>query len=204
MPVLQVLLVAAVFLGVFVEIKTGGLGAGIFLALVAAGIFFGSQYVQGLTDLAPVGIFLAGIVCIAIEMVLPTIGLFAAIGLAALIYSLVLALGGDINGVYAMLISLVIAIAIFALVVNRLPSSKLWRKVVLSDSSTSEKGFVSAKTDTSLVGKTGEVISELRPSGAALIDGKPVDVISEGAFIEKGEMVQVISAQGSRVVVRKV
>ena len=59
------------------------------------------------------------------------------------------------------------------------------------------------KKQSELVGKTGEVLTELRPSGTARIDGRPVDVISEGAFIQKGKSIVVLSVNGSRVVVRE-
>ena len=90
------------------------------------------------------------------------------------------------------------------LIVSRLPSSRLWNKVVLHDSSRSECGFVSAEEHTELVGKIGEVITELRPSGTVRIDGRPIDVVSEGVFIKKGTQVVVLSVSGSRVVVRPV
>ena len=203
-PLLQMLLLTIVFLCLFVEIKMGGMGGGVFLGLVAAGVFWGSQYVKGLVELYQIGIFLVGIVCILIEMLLPTVGLLAGLGVAAMLYSVVLALGGDINAIYAMLISLAAAIALFALIAKRLPSSRLWNKLVLKDQSTSARGYVSAEEKPELVGKTGEVLTELRPAGSILLDGVPVDVVSEGAFLEKGEQVRVISVQGSRVVVRKV
>lgn len=203
MPVLQMMLLSIVFLCLFVEIKMGGMGAGVLLGLVAAGVFWGSQYVKGLVELYQIGIFLMGIVCILIEILLPTVGLLAGLGVAAMLYSVVLALGGDINAVYAMLISLLAAIVLFAVIAKRLPSSKLWSKLVLRDQSTSARGYVSAETKPELVGKTGEVLTELRPAGSILLDGVPVDVVSEGAFIEKGEQVRIISVQGSRVVVRK-
>lgn len=202
-PILQMLLLTIVFLSLFVEIKMGGMGAGVFLGLVAAGVFFGSQYVKGLVELYQIGIFLVGIVCILIEILLPTVGLLAGLGVAAMLYSVVLALGGDINAVYAMLISFVAAIALFALIAKKLPSSRLWSKLVLRDQSTSERGYVSAESKPELVGKTGVVLTELRPAGSILLDGVPVDVVSEGAFIEKGEQVRIVSVQGSRVVVRK-
>ncbi len=203
MPVLQMLLLSIFFLCLFVEIKTGGMGAGLLMGLVAAGVFFGSQYSKGLVELYQIGIFFVGIVCILVELLLPTVGLLAGVGVAAMLYSVVLALGGDINAIYAMAISFVLAMAIFALIVNKLPSSRLWKKLVLQDASRSERGFVSAEDRSSLVGKTGEVLTELRPAGSALLDGNPVDVVSEGAYIEKGETVRVVSVNGSRVVVRR-
>ena len=204
LPALQILLMTIIFLCLFVEIKTGGMGAGILLGLVASGVFFGSQYVKGLADLYQIGIFLGGIACILVEILLPTVGLLAGLGVAALLYSVVLAMGGDLNAVYAMAISFVLAVALFALIASRLPSSRLWSKLVLRDQSTSERGYVSAESRPDLVGKTGQVLTELRPAGSILLEGCPLDVVSEGAFIEKGEAVEIVSVNGSRVVVRKV
>lgn len=203
MPILQVLLLTIFFFALFVEIKTGGMGIGVLLGLAAAGVFFGSQYIKGLVDFYQIGMFLGGVLCIIIEFLMPTVGLLAGLGVAAMLYSVVLAMGGDINAVYAMLIALTLSIALFALIVRRLPSSQLWRKVVLSDQSTTSRGYVSAAPQDNLVGKSGIVLTELRPSGSILLEGRPVDVVSEGAFLEKGEKVTVISVNGSRVVVRR-
>ena len=203
MPVLQVLLLAIMFLAILVEVKTGGTGAGIMFGLVAAVVFWGSQYVKGAADLFQIGLFLGGILCIIVEMLLPTVGLLAGVGVAAMLYSVVLALGGDAPALLAMLGSVVIAVVIFALIVKKLPSSKLWNKFVLHDQSTSRRGFVSAQPRTELVGRTGVVTTELRPSGTAEIDGRPVDVVSEGAFLPKGTNVRVVTVEGARVVVRK-
>ena len=201
--IIQMLLAAIIFLAVLVEIKTGGMGAGILLGTVAAGVFFGSGYVRGLVDVYNIALFMGGVLCIVAELLMPTVGLLAGAGVALMLYSIVQAMGGDINAMVAMFISMVIAILLFLLIVNKLPSSKLWKKVVLRDEATSARGFVSAEPRTSLVGRTGSVLTELRPSGSVLIDGKPVDVVSEGAYVTKGTQVVVIEAQGSRVVVRK-
>ena len=137
-------------------------------------------------------------------MLLPTVGLLAGLGVAAMLYSVVLALGGDIQALYAMLISFVAAIVIFAVIVKRLPSSRLWNKVVLKDESRAERGFVSAEPRQELLGATGEVLTELRPSGSVRLNGRPVEVVSEGAFVAKGVQVQVVAVEGNRVVVRQV
>ena len=201
--ILQVLLVAVMFLSIMVEIKTGGLGVGVLLGIVAAGVFWGSQYTRGLVELYHIAVFLAGVLMIIVEILLPTVGLLAGLGVAAMLYSIVLALGGDIGALAALGIALVISVVLFMLIVSRLPSSKLWNKIVLKKSSRTEEGYVSAAEQSELVGKMGEVLTELRPSGTARIDGRPVDVISEGAFIQKGKRILVLSVNGSRVVVRE-
>ncbi|ERJ95296.1 NfeD family protein [Selenomonas sp. oral taxon 892] len=201
--ILQVLLIAVMFLSVMVEVKTGGLGVGVLLGIVAAAVFWGSQYTRGLVELYHIAVFLAGVLMIIVEILLPTVGLLAGLGVAAMLYSIVLALGGDIGALAALGIALVISIVLFLLIVSRLPSSKLWNKIVLQKSSRTEEGYVSAEEQLDIVGKVGEVLTELRPSGTARIDGRPVDVISEGTFIQKGKQIVVLSVNGSRVVVRE-
>lgn len=200
--ILQVLLLSILFLGLMVEFKTGGLGVGAMLGLVAAGVFFGSRYVQGLVSMVQIGIFLGGVLCIVVEMLAPTVGLLAGLGVAAMLYSVIFALGGTMDAVGALVAALVIAVLVFVIIVKRLPSSRLWRKLVLHDSTTTESGYVSAETKAELVGCAGYTETELRPSGRALIAGQPVDVVSEGAFIGKGTPIIVVSVNGSRVVVR--
>ena len=82
LPAVKMLLVAIMLLGILVEIKTGGMGAGVLLGLVAAAVFWGSQYVEGLVSLYMVAVFFAGILCIGVEMLLPTAGLLAGVGAA--------------------------------------------------------------------------------------------------------------------------
>lgn len=202
--VLQVLLLAVMFLSIMVEVKTGGLGVGVLLGIVAAAVFWGGQYTRGLVELYHIAVFLAGVLMIIVEILLPTVGLLAGLGVAAMLYSIVLALGGDIGALTALGIALIISVVLFLLIVSRLPSNKLWNKVVLQNRSRTEEGFVSAVGKPELVGKSGEVLTELRPSGTARIDGRPVDVISEGAYIQKGKHIVVLSVNGSRVVVREV
>ena len=141
---------------------------------------------------------------IIIEILTPTVGLLAGIGVVAIFYSLILAMGGDINAIYMMAISLVIAIIIFAIIIKKLPSSKLWKKIILTNTSSTEQGYVSSVDYSQYLNKEGIVLTELRPSGSVEIDGVPVDVVSEGKFISKGEKVRVVKIEGMRIIVRKI
>jgi len=53
-----------------------------------------------------------------------------------------------------------------------------------------------------LLHEMGVALSNLRPSGIALIAGKRVDVVTEGPMVERGTPVKVIAVEGMRVVVR--
>lgn len=54
-----------------------------------------------------------------------------------------------------------------------------------------------------LLHQTGTAFTQLRPSGTALINGRRVDVVTEGSLIEKGTPVKVVALEGMRVVVRE-
>jgi membrane-bound ClpP family serine protease len=55
-----------------------------------------------------------------------------------------------------------------------------------------------------LLDQVGVAQTNLRPSGMALIDGKRVDVVTEGPMIARGTNVKVVAVEGMRVVVRAV
>lgn len=203
-PVLEILLLTIVFLGLLVEIKTGGLGAGVFLGLVAAAVFFGGRYMKGLVAVYPIAVFLGGVLCLVVEILAPSVGLLAGLGVAAMMYSVVLALGGDVNAVYALLASMLLAILIFALLVKRLPTSRLWRKLVLCEATTTDSGYVSTDPRVELVGQKGTAETDLRPAGSVSLHGEPFDVVSEGGYIPKGTVVIVVAVQGGRIVVRPI
>ncbi len=56
--------------------------------------------------------------------------------------------------------------------------------------------------DPRLLNQTGVAATDLRPAGTALINGKRLDVVSDGEYIERGRPIRVVEVQGLRVVVR--
>lgn len=55
-----------------------------------------------------------------------------------------------------------------------------------------------------LLHATGRALTQLRPSGAAEINGLRVDVVAESGLVERGADIKVVAVEGSRVVVRKI
>ena len=87
-----------------------------------------------------------------------------------------------------------------------LPSfySHFFKKFILTDSTNKESGYVSNETREDLVGQIAVTATALRPSGTIVFGDERIDVVSEGAFIDKDEQVKIVKAEGSRIVVRKV
>ncbi len=79
------------------------------------------------------------------------------------------------------------------------PESRLAQRFI-SHSASGELGVAMPE----LLHCTGIAVTQLRPSGAAVFNGKRVDVVTEGGLIERGTSVQVMAVEGARVVVREV
>ena len=201
---MNVLLLAVVFIAILTEIKTAGMGVGAIIGLVGAGIFFYAQSQSGTVGWWEIGLFLLGTLFLLMEILFTGVGLFAVLGISSIFVSLIWAMGGDIDAVKVLLAGLVLAVIAFAFIATKLPSSKLWERVVLRETESAEAGYNSVDDYGMLVGKEGVVTAELRPSGKVEINGKVYDVVSTGAYIEEGERVVVAEAVGMRIVVHRV
>ena len=54
------------------------------------------------------------------------------------------------------------------------------------------------------LGREGEALTDLRPAGMILFEGRKVDVVTAGELIGKGKRVKVVKVEGNRIVVREV
>ncbi|MGB4218192.1 MAG: NfeD family protein, partial [Bacillota bacterium] len=76
-------------------------------------------------------------------------------------------------------------------------------RIVLRTSSTTDAGDVAGPPMDHLLGAIGETETILRPSGTVRIDDRRIDAVSEGEFLPKGVLVEVIDVSGNRVKVRR-
>jgi membrane-bound serine protease (ClpP class) len=81
------------------------------------------------------------------------------------------------------------------------PRTRMGRRMTVSHDLAASKAPPAALLQ--LVGKQGEAQSDLRPSGFARIDGRRVDVVTQGESIAQGERIQVLKVEGMRVVVAR-
>ncbi|BBB92784.1 MAG TPA: NfeD family protein [Methylomusa anaerophila] len=203
-PAVKSVLISIIFLAVLAEIKTAGMGGAALIGIIAAMLFFGSQWLTGLAGWVELLLFIGGILLLFVELYTPGTGIFGVTGVVAILASFFLTLGAGFQAVNVMAISLVAAIVIFLMIIRRLPSSQLWSKVVLKDAETTNSGYISSKNYQEYMGKTGITITLLRPAGIVDIDGVHLDVVSEGQFIDSNQKVKVVDINGNRIVVRPV
>ena len=54
-----------------------------------------------------------------------------------------------------------------------------------------------------LLGRVGRSLTDLRPAGIVELEGRRLDVVTAGGYIERGVLVKVIEIKGNRVVVER-
>ena len=93
-------------------------------------------------------------------------------------------------------------LVVFAVKVLGNPDSKLGRQLALPRRTDADDDSAVGDRFSSMVGSRGVAASPLRPAGTAIFEHKRISVVTDGEFVEKGSPIEVVSAQGSRVVVR--
>ncbi len=215
-PALASLLLMMMMGGLYFELQTPGVGFAGAIALVGAALFFAPHYLLGLVESWEIALFVVGVSLLAIEIfVTPGFGVFGVSGIVATLGALLVALipnvgfrfptdGAIAQATTTLAAALVLVVLLAVSLARYLPRSTRFNRLVLVPDLASASGYTSADTLADLVGQRGRAVTGLRPSGTAEVDGARVDVVSEGPFVAAGAAVEVVSARGSRVVVREV
>ncbi len=212
-PIVTSILIMIGLVGLFTEIKTGGWGWPGSLAVIALLLFFGSNYILDLASAFEIVIFIIGVVLLLLEIfVIPGFGIVGVVGILLMISGLFLGLVGDfsitdpndISNAIIQLASSFLMTAVFIYILSRfLPKTKMWNNLILQSKISSTSGYTSSLDLTSLIGAEGIALTDLRPAGTAVINGKRVDVVTDGEYIKNGTSLVVNFIQGSRVVVEE-
>ena len=133
---------------------------------------------------------LAGLVLLLIEFVVPGFGVFGVSGMVCLTVGGFYVLGGN-------------AWAALVLLCVYLPKESKYNPFVLWTRQKNSEGYTGGKNWSMLVGKRGTALTTLRPAGTILVDGKRLDVSSQGDYIEKSAPVIIVRVEGSKIFVEQ-
>lgn len=225
-------LVVVGFICIYVELHlmTGVLSI---VAALCFALFFWSHFLGGTAGWLEVVLFLIGAVCLALEIfVIPGVGIFGVTGVLLIFSSLILAsqtwhniepnedykrlswtlgtLGGSI-----------LSVIVIAVTMSRfLPHVRVFDRMVLSPPGVGDLGHSGPRLRPDLadehaagtlseqprllVGQEGTALTGLRPAGKAKINGRLIDVVSDGPFIPQDRRIEVVAVSGNRVVVREI
>ncbi|MEC8942963.1 MAG: NfeD family protein [Verrucomicrobiota bacterium] len=212
----------------YAELKAPGFGVGGAISLLAFGMFFFGNYMAGnLANYELVALFFLGVILVAVELFLiPGTGVAGILGVLCMLGALLLGTVdkidwndwkfGEFSGNLLDLLrgpaltlgaGLLGGCALVLLLMRFLPDTPIFRAFIAKQELA---GGASLEDEAAVVGSgkrvdwTGEALTDLRPSGKAVLSGEEFDVVADGAFIRKGAKVRVLEQDGLRIVVGEI
>ena len=201
-PQVKAVLLTVIILGILTEVKTAGAGIAGGIAIIAAAALFGMNFVSGAGSWLEVLLFILGMGLLILEVFVPGFGLFGIAGILSMLASFYFVLGGNVSALNWLAVSIVAALAIFALLIKYLPSNPAWNLFVLKDKQENSEGYSVTPDMTQYAGKAGVAVTTLRPAGIALVDGARIDVVTFGDYIVAGTTIVVVRVEGSKIFVK--
>ena len=191
-------------LGLLIEMQTLHGIAGV-IGVGALALFFGTHVYAGFSNGLVLVLAVVGILGILWELhVVPGHGVPGVIGTICLLLAVLFAFGLPFFfvAIETIATSIVLTVICFTLVARKIPENAWARRLALGAAQGSD--YVTSSDQSDLNGRTGTAASYLRPAGIAAIDGRRVDVLTEGEFIPQGTPVRVVRVEGARVFVEAV
>lgn len=217
-PFLQSIFMMMIVGGIFVEIRTPGIGLPLVTAIVGALLYFAPAYIGHLAQSWEIVLFIVGLILIAAEIfVLPGFGICGISGIIAVVVSLAFAMidnvelfhwDGTLNlqPVIQPLAIVVIssAAAIFGAVwlVRKLYDTRSFDHIALRQEMKASEGFTGVESGLeSLVGEQVTVFTDMRPGGKVkTAQGRILEAtLKFGGFAAKGELLKVVEAEQGRL-----
>lgn len=221
-PFLQSIFMMMIVGGIFVEIRTPGIGLPLLTAIVGALLYFAPAYLLDLAAYWEILLFVVGLILIGLEIfVIPGFGVAGIFGIVLVVLSLSFAVvdntellnwDGTLNlspllrPVGLVVFSATAAIFGSVWLVRRLYTTRSFDHIALRQEMKASEGFTGVVSGLEyLIGTEVTVFTDLRPSGKVQSsDGRIHEAaLKFGGFASKGDILRVVSAEQGRVYCEK-
>jgi len=217
-PMLSGFLMVVMFMGIYAEIQTPGVGFPILASLIASILYFAPNYIEGLAQNWEILMFVLGVLLLIVEIfILPGTGIAGITGVVLIFTGLTLSMvqndyfdfsftsNDDISSAFMrVLFSIIGAVIVGVLLGGKFVKSKAFGRFVLEDTQSASEGFtIKDNAYESLIGKEGVAITDLKISGKIEVEDERYDAITTGDFVEAGTKVIVKKYKGNYLVVKK-
>lgn len=218
-PALQAILVTLIFGGIFMELKTPGIGLPAAIACTATVLYFVPLYIDGLAANWEILVFVVGIILLIFEIfVIPGFGIAGILGFICILGALVLALVGNVNfnfefvsgheisrGLIIVSAGFIIYAVLLLIFFKKLTSKGPIGRLALQSAQVKEEGYIGVPPELQQhIGQTGKAATILRPAGKVLIDGSRFDAVALHGYIEQGATVKVVKYENAQLYVIEV
>ncbi len=226
------LLIIVGLAGAYMELNAPGFGVPGVTSLLAFGLFFFGNHLAGnLAGYELAVLLVLGLVLIGVEIfILPGTLLPGLAGGVLVFTSLILAMVDRFDfqfhwqevpqapslvdlltgPVLTLAFGVLGAVILGILLMRFLPTTGRLGGLVLTESLASggsldeDKAAEDEMKGDSYLGREGVVTADLRPAGKGMFDGRLLDIVADGEFIEEGKLVKIILHEGPRLVVARV
>jgi len=221
-PLLQSIFMMMIIGGIFVEIRTPGIGLPLLTAVIGALLYFAPAYMENLAEYWEILLFVVGLILIGLEIfVIPGFGIAGISGIVLVVLSLALAMVDNvelwrwdgaldltpvIRPVGLVMISATVAIFGSVWLVRRLYSTRSFDHIALRQEMKASEGFTGVESGLeTLVGKEVIVFTDMKPSGKVQTEDGHVHeaALRFGGFASKGDRLKVVSAEQGRLYCEK-
>ena len=217
-PLLQSIFMMMIIGGIFVEIRTPGIGLPLLTAIIGALLYFAPGYIGHLVSYWEILLFAVGLILIGIEIfVIPGFGVAGITGIVAVVVSLAFAMVDNIELFHwdgslnlqpviqplgIVIISAAASIFGSVWLVKRLYATRSFDHIALRQQMKAEDGFTGVVSGLQgIVGESVVVFTDMRPGGKVKTeDGRILEAtLKFGGFASKGETLKVVSAEQGRL-----
>lgn len=217
-PLLQSIFMMMIVGGIFVEIRTPGIGLPLLTAVVGALLYFAPAYIGHLAEYWEMLLFVAGLILIALEIfVIPGFGVAGISGIVIVIVSLALAMVDNVeffrwDGTLNLqpivrpvcIVVLSASAAVFGSIwlVRKLFATRSFDHIALRQELKASDGFTGVVNGLEMiVGECVTVFTDMRPSGKVIAsDGRVYEAaLKFGGYASKGEKLKVVSSEQGRL-----
>lgn len=201
--------------GIYLEVKNPGFGFYGITSICAFSIFFLSHYVIELATYIELVLMIGSLILIALEIfVFPGFGILGGLGTIGLIASLILMMQGFTipienyqwvlfsRNLYTVFFSFLASTLLFLLSLIFFP--KIFKKSPVIFSEKNKATNPKAEENDALIGLTGIVYTDLKPSGQIIVANNLYDAISDGEYIKGKESVKITHTRFGIYYVRKI
>ncbi len=217
---LSILLLGGGLLCIFIEFKIPGFGVFGIMGIALLALFFWGHHIAGLSGSFELFLFVVGAMLLALEIfVIPGFGAAGISGITLILLALLMSMVEHYPGTHwfkppeyqlqtafrNMGLALAIAFGLGLILSRILPKTPGFSHLILASSlKNDENAEVSENTQpkaSTSPGVKGEAVTKLHPAGLGMFDGKRVNVIARGSFIDKGTSIVIAEKHGNRIVV---
>ena len=221
-PLLQSIFMMMIIGGIFVEIRTPGIGLPLVTAIVGALLYFAPAYIGHLAQSWEIALFIVGLLLIGAEIfVIPGFGVCGISGIVAVVIALSFSMVDNLelfhwDGTLTLrpiiqplgIVVLSASAAIFGSVwiVKKLFDTRSFDHIALRQQMKAEEGFTGVQSGLEcLIGQSVTVFTDMRPGGKVITaDGRMIEATMKfGGFAAKGEVLKVVSAEQGRLYCEK-